>query len=343
MENLAQNNLPTFSFPLSIVWEITLTCNAQCIHCYSGSGPDVFDPKELATSEALNVIDQLAHLKIIHLGFSGGEPLMRKDCFVLFEYAVSKGLSVSVATNGYNMNKATAEHIKKIGIHNVTVSLDGVTNGTHDKVRGISGLFEKTIKAIKILVKGGLKVTIGFTPTKVNFTEAEKIIELAVKLAVSSVNLTEYVPIGRGDRYIDLTPDEIKDTLERWITTGKKYEKYISTNWHDCRVALIDLDANKYKYMGCGAGILTARITVDGGVTPCVAFNKIVGNLREHSFEFIWNNSPFLNRLRDRKNISSNSNCATCEKISICGGCRATSLSYYGDAFAGDPHCWIIK
>ena len=84
-----QPPVTAFKAPLYIAWEITHRCNAQCLHCYSASGPKVDCSEELTTAEALSVIDQLADVGLLVLAFSGGEPLMRKDWSVLVAHAVA--------------------------------------------------------------------------------------------------------------------------------------------------------------------------------------------------------------------------------------------------------------
>lgn len=67
---------PQFNAPLYIAWEVTLQCNARCLHCYSESGPGIHNPDELNTEQALKIIDDLADSGLLILAFSGGEPLM---------------------------------------------------------------------------------------------------------------------------------------------------------------------------------------------------------------------------------------------------------------------------
>jgi MoaA/NifB/PqqE/SkfB family radical SAM enzyme len=44
--------------------------------------------------------------------------------------------------------------------------------------------------------------------------------------------------------------------------------------------------------------------------------------------------------IRNRDSLLSG-NCGGCEYKHICGGCRAVSMSYYGDPMKGDPSCWV--
>ena len=59
------------------VWETTLRCNLNCLHCGSRAGRA--RPDELLTSEALDVIDELVEVGIDEVTFAGGEPFLRPD------------------------------------------------------------------------------------------------------------------------------------------------------------------------------------------------------------------------------------------------------------------------
>ncbi|MBI5287332.1 MAG: radical SAM protein [Deltaproteobacteria bacterium] len=330
-----------FRGPLYVVWEITHKCNAQCVHCYSDAGPDAVSD-ELSTAEALDVIDQLAEMGVMILGFSGGEALLRPDWRELVEHAVRNSLRVTLGSNGLTLTPEVVHDIKRLGVHNVTVSLDGANSHVHEKIRGRSGLFHAALEGIRRLISADISVTVGFTPTALNFRHGRQVVALAEKLGVGKVNLSTYVPVGRGGLEIALNDSELKWVLEEWIDMQGLYAGRIKVLWHDCRVSLLIEPGESAKYIGCGAGVVTCRITVDGKVTPCVTLLLPVGNLRQSSFRQIWNESELLWRIRNRENIVSG-NCGQCEYKMTCGGCRAVSLAYYGNPYSGDRYCWIKR
>ena len=60
-----------------LVWEVTLKCNANCIHCGSGAGFKQVD--ELDTQQAENVCYQINDAGIKNVNLIGGELFLRKD------------------------------------------------------------------------------------------------------------------------------------------------------------------------------------------------------------------------------------------------------------------------
>ena len=69
--------------PLSAHIDITWRCNERCVHCYL----DHEGKNEMSTDEIKDVIRQLEDAGTFFLSISGGEPLLRRDCFEILEYA----------------------------------------------------------------------------------------------------------------------------------------------------------------------------------------------------------------------------------------------------------------
>ena len=101
---------------------------------------------------------------------------------------------------------------------------------------------------------------------------------------------------------------------------------------------------------GCGAGRLYCAMEPNGDIKPCVFFptNKetVLGNILRDDFEDIWDNHPFLWKLRVREKLKTYEingkevGCGACPDKYICGGCRARAYSYFnGDVTAADIGC----
>ena len=110
--------------PKWIAWEITGRCNLRCIHCRSCSDSRE-EAGEFTGSEAKGLIDQIAEYASPVLVLSGGEPLLRRDCFELARYGTDKGLRMCLATNGTLVDEGVCEEIRGSGIRIVSLSLDG--------------------------------------------------------------------------------------------------------------------------------------------------------------------------------------------------------------------------
>ncbi|ACX73500.1 Radical SAM domain protein [Methanocaldococcus vulcanius M7] len=352
--------------PFLVVWDITYRCNLRCKHCYANAGRPLED--ELTTEEAEKVIDILGDAGVVAIAFSGGEPLMRKDIFKLIDKVKEKDMQVSIATNGTLLTKENVKKLKEHKVDFIQISLDG-TKETHEKFRGIKGIYEKTISGIKNVVEENICCAIAMTATKLNYKDVLKVIDLAEELNVDYFMLYNYIPVGVGDYEIDLSPEEREELLnllwEKLNTeTGKKCKTaFLSTAPYYSRTAIehnryylathfanVDLDENeRLKNLanfigGCGCGRFYLSLRANGDIQPCVFFPLKLENIRnfkdEEDFLNFWKNNKILNELRDREKLKI---CGKCKYRYICGGCRARAYSYYKDYLREDPGCILTK
>ena len=94
--------------PLSAHLDITWRCNERCVHCYlDHDGKD-----EMSTAEIKDVIRQLADCGTFFLSISGGEPLLRRDCFEILEYARELRFNVKLKTNAVMIGAKEAARLK---------------------------------------------------------------------------------------------------------------------------------------------------------------------------------------------------------------------------------------
>ena len=94
--------------PGVIIWYCTTSCDYQCRHCWRFESRHV---KELDTNEAKILIKRVAETDPRLLVFSGGEPLLRKDIFELFEFAREQGLNIATDIRTAPCNKEVSSGI----------------------------------------------------------------------------------------------------------------------------------------------------------------------------------------------------------------------------------------
>ena len=91
-----------------------------------------------------------------------------------------------------------------------------------------------------------------------------------------------------------------------------------------------------------GWGSVFLTIAPDGTALPCHAATGLPGlsfpNVRDHSIDWIWNESPDFNKFRGFGWMKEP--CRTCpEKEKDFGGCRCQAYMLTGDAANADPVC----
>ncbi len=325
--------------PLHVVWNVTNACNLRCEHCFAASARPL--PGELTTTEALDMIDQLADAGVFDLAFCGGEPFLRRDLFQLMAHASGRGMVTAVGSNGWLVTRRLLARVRDAGVTRFQVSLDGL-EATHDRIRRRAGLFRRSVAAIADGIDSGLRTHVCFTAHRGNLAELEAVVDLAARLGVHLFNLSQFVPVGRGDRDRDLTVAQWREVIEVWQRKRDEYAGRMMFTSHLAQLALVDPQiAGQPGFRGCQAGTGQAAITADGDVLPCVVLPMPVGNIRRQRFMDIWNGSPVLTRMRLRQGLGGL--CGSCAMRERCGGCRAVAWAYTGDCFAEDPRCWLVE
>ena len=310
---------------LILAWEVTAACNLCCSYCRAAACASP-DKDELTLDEARRLIDEAAPLKPM-LILSGGEPLMRPDIFDIIDYAISRGLRVSLATNGTILTPDIVFRIKEAGVSRVSISLDGPTPETHDAARG-QGCYQRSLRGMELL-RSQVDFQINFTITRRNQDDVVHMLDLAQRLGACALHFFFLVPTGRGKVRDIISAEKQEELLKLIREEGQKRNM-------ELRVTC----APQYARMGGGGGCLAGRsfafISRRGEVFPCGYMPVLAGNIREKSFAEIWETSHVFTALRDRK---LNGRCGSCHYKTACGGCRARAYAESEDFLGQDPLC----
>ena len=316
---------------LIVAWETTSACNLRCSYCRAKARAEP-DLDELSTKEALALIDDIAPLKPL-LILSGGEPLLRPDIFLLARHAVSKGLRVSLATNGTLLTPEIVDKIASSGVSRISISLDGATPEEHDAARG-QGCYLQVMKGIENLC-GKVDFQINFTITKRNARCILPIFDLADSLGARAIHFFFLVPTGRGTEK-DLISPEMQDELLRLIDIERSRRTFEVQVTCAPQFARIARPGSGRRVGGCLAGTSFAFISRRGDVYPCGYLPLLAGNVRGQIFREIWENSVVFKALRERK---LKGKCGECSYRTACGGCRARAFAKNGDYLESDSMC----
>jgi radical SAM protein with 4Fe4S-binding SPASM domain len=345
-----------------VVWNVTRTCNLRCVHCYSDSYAQRYTG-ELSTEQARSVLDDLAAFRVPAVLFSGGEPLTRPDLVELIAYAVSKGLRVTLSTNGTLIDDSVAGKLKALGLTYVGISIDGIGE-TNDLFRGKKGAFDAAVRGVRACHAVGQKVGLRLTLTRRNCMDLHDIFDFIEAEGIQRACFYHLVYTGRGNRADELTPVEVRRAMDIILSRARGFQqrglrKEILTvdNHVDnayVYLRLLEEDtgraeaAHKFmKWNGGGAnssGIGIANIDTQGNVHPDQFWQTAtLGNVKDRRFSEIWSDTsiPLLAQLRNRLPLLKG-RCARCRFLNICGGSfRVRALQVHGDPWAEDPACYL--
>lgn len=336
-------------FPSHPVIELTSRCNLSCIHCHAG---DLKDEEELSTTEVYALLDQLAMIPEFRMiAFTGGEPLLRNDLFCILRYAKNLGFSCTIASNGTLITEQCAQRLKDAGVAIMAISIDATDAKTHDKIRGKNGALKEALEGISRIKKVGIPLHINVTIASYNADQVTALMHTADKLQAAILIMYQLVPVGRGRKIADSSLDteanqrlieqmclgQAEVTVVTEPVAGPQYWAYLMKRAGIISGPLLSL-AN-YFFHGCSAGRGFVYIKPNGEVLPCPFLPISCGNIKDTPFDQIYRNSPVLNALRNRDNLTGS--CGSCRYKSLCGGCRGRSYAITGDFLAEDPACFL--
>jgi mycofactocin biosynthetic radical S-adenosylmethionine protein MftC len=319
--------------PICLTWELTYACNLACTHCLSSSG--LRDPRELSTSEAKTLIEEIADMQIFYINVGGGEPMIRRDFFELIEYAVTRRVGVKFSTNGTRINAASARRLADIDYLDIQISIDGVDAATSDKVRGV-GSYDAARRAMDNLRDanfGQFKISVVMTRESVDQLDS---FEALARSYNAELRLTRLRPSGRG---IDVW-NELRPTLEqnrglyRWL----KARPNVLTG--DSFFHLSALGSPLDGLNLCGAGRVVCLIDPVGDVYACpfvIHDEFLAGNVRDKGFKSVWTTSALFQSMREPGSAGA---CASCGSYDACrGGCMAAKFFTGLEMTDPDPEC----
>lgn len=346
--------------PFTLAWEVTRACALACLHCRAEAQPKR-DPNELTTDEALNVIDQIRELGDPILVFTGGDPLMHRDVFDLLAYAIAKGLRTSLTPSATALvTPKNLTRVREAGVRRVAVSLDGPTAEVHDRFRGFSGAFARTLEIMRDVRGADLALQINTTVSRYNLPVLERMPEIVERVGAVQWSVFFLVPTGRG-KSGDMVSAEDHERLFNWLydlSRSAPFDVKSTAAPAYRRVAIQRARAERgnggkkrplagagYRFqdglnrpaLGVNDGKGFAFISHTGEVCPSGFLPLVGGNVRESSLVDIYREAPLFRDLRDPAKLKGR--CGVCEFRSVCGGSRARAWAVSGDYLAEDPSC----
>jgi pyrroloquinoline quinone biosynthesis protein E len=277
------------------------------------------------------VLDQAGELGVLHVGFSGGEPLQRPDLPELVAAARAAGLYTNLITSALGLNRGRAEELKTAGLDSIQISFQSDEPALADRIAGASA---------RLVLALGFPLTINVVLHRANIGRLEQIIALAESLGADRLELANAQYYGwafRNRAALLPTREQIENaaqvagTAKRRLV-GKMEMLFVTPDYYS--------DRPKPCMNGWGNRYLT--VNPIGTVLPCPTAGEIktlrFDNVREHSLAWIWRESASFNRFRGPEWMPDP--CRSCEFREVdFGGCRCQAALLAGDPALTDPAC----
>ncbi len=326
------------------VWEFTLDCNLNCLHCGSSAGSSRAD--ELTTAEAEQLCRDLKKTGCFGITLMGGEPLLRKDFWRIASLIRDLGMELTVITNGTVFDQETFSQLRSLTPRAVAVSIDAAQPELHDRIRNREGAFEKSLDFINRALKEKLPVTVITTVHKLNLTELPAIRELLMGRQIAWQIQVAGSEGRRFPRELLLDEEEFYSVGMFIAATRKKYsrEQMPVIGAHDLgfNSLLLDNISLAPQWHGCQAGISVLGIQSNGAIKGCLSMDDstVEGTIRERDIAEVWQSESSFPYSRRFSAAEAGENCASCRHLDSCkGGCNEMSLMKTG-LLHNDPYCF---
>jgi pyrroloquinoline quinone biosynthesis protein E len=324
--------------PYGLLGELTYRCPLHCPYCSNPAGWE--KQFELDTLEWTKTIQEASELGVLQVGFSGGEPLQRKDLEQLVQVARGAGLYTNLITSGVGLTEDRAARLLESGLDNVQVSFQAAGADLADRIAGVPNAHKIKLRAAEIVSRVGLALSLNVVLHRFNIESLSEIIAFAEDLGATRLELanTQYYGWAYRNRSL-LIPTRVQVEAAARIAfearrrlAGKMKVLYV----------LPDYFANRPKPCMNGWGQRYLTVNPSGFVLPCPTAWEIPGlrfdTVRERSLAWIWKMSESFNRFRGTEWMPDP--CRSCPQKEIdFGGCRCQAALLTGDPCNTDPAC----
>lgn len=318
-------------------------------------------------SQGLSLIDQLVGFGEPYpaLLLTGGDPLMRPDFFDLVEYAKARGIYVAVAASVTPLlNERSMVRMRDMGVDIMSVSLDGASPATHDRIRGVPGTWQKTIDSLRLAKETGLRAQVNTTVMRSDLEELADIFHIVRETGAVAWEVFFLIRTGRGASLGSLQASECEEVMHflydathygvpvrtaegphfRRVRAerqkggrppdGEVYRR-LAARLRELEGDPLSAPAVKISQTGDGKGIMF--VSHDGEVYPSGFLPVSAGRAPAENLVSIYRGSKLFAELRDPSKLKGR--CGRCEYRTVCGGSRSRAFAELGDPFEEDPAC----
>ena len=332
---LEQNNQER---PLWLLAELTYRCPLQCPYCSNPVEMAKYK-NELTTEDWFRVMQQARKMGATQLGFSGGEPLVRKDLEDLIKEARRLGFYTNLITSGVGMDESRIVAFKEAGLDHIQISFQASNEELNNYI-GKSKSFQHKYEMARLVKKYEYPMVLNIVLHRKNVDQIKDILDMTVDLNADYVELASTQYYGWSRINIEqLLPT--REQLKNAELVAREYQEKMKDKMKVIYV-IPDYFENRPKKCMNGWGNIFLTIAPDGSALPCHAAGQLPGlefpNVTDHNLEWIWNESPDFNKFRGTSWMKEP--CKSCdEKHKDLGGCRCQAYMLTGDATNADPVC----
>jgi len=309
---------------LRVLIDFADRCNLECIMCHYSLPGRAQGGAEIPLEEFERLAAELLPYTY-HLGLScATEPFMYRDFLeVLSVVAAYDVPNAYYITNATMLTERAIQATLRARVAMVSISLDGATRETFERIRRKAS-FDKVLANVRRLrdMKRGLgldrpRLQFSVTLMRSNIEELEPLLHLIKELGGQEVDIRHVVPY-EGLESCELTLFEHKALTNRQLDAARALAAALDLDLVNCP-ANFELEqhapaAGSHLREMCRMPWTMTLIHPDGGVVPCDNWytHELMGNVKEQSFEEIWNCSKYRKLREEILSGSPGPSCSRC-------------------------------
>ncbi len=281
---------------------VTYRCNARCNMCSRYKEPS--SPEDEITLETIQKLPRMYFTNI-----TGGEPFIREDLKDIVRELYRKSDRIVISTNGFFTERILdlCREFPNVGIR---ISIEGMEE-TNNAIRGLEDGFNRGYRTLKTLREMGMKdVGFGMTVQDRNAPDLLPLYrlseEMGMEFATASLHNSFY--FVENNNIIHDRPmvagyfEDLINALLKSRSPKKWFRAYFNHG-------LINYIYGQKRLLKCDMSFDTFFVDPYGDVMPCNGTREkaVMGNLKEQSWEELWN-GPQAERIR-KEVRNCNRNC----------------------------------
>jgi MoaA/NifB/PqqE/SkfB family radical SAM enzyme len=288
-----------YCLPQRIIFCLTLRCNIKCKQCGIWRTEN---KKELTAEQWKKIMLELREwLGSYRLQIAGGEIFIREDIIDLVQFASKNDILIGIVSNGTLIQEPIARRLVDSGLGYLDISIDGLSPEVHDYIRGVKGVHEKALQAIRHVksfrdrAKSDLSIALATVVMGPNIGELVDLVKWVQSEGLNGISLNPLGPACDADAkwydHSELWPkkeelaklESIMDQLVDMKNNGAPI-----MNSSDQLIEMKNYFRNPCVPIGsnCMVGVTNFLISCDGEIHFCFRLPAI-GNL-DQPFRATW-------------------------------------------------------
>lgn len=308
--------------PAHGAFELTSRCNLSCRMCYvrHPAGDRQQAARELPAAAWLELARQAVDNGLVFLLITGGEVLVRRDFFEIYEPLTRMGLVLALFTNGTLITKDIAARLAQAPPSRTEITLYGASAATCEAVTGVPGSFAACCNGIEALLAHHIPLGLKTTLTRQNVGELEAMRRLARGWGVPFS--AGWLLSGRPDK----SPSGVADCRLSAADCVALEAADLASAHEWAEAALRETAPRGNDNFRCHAGKAAFAVNPAGDMNVCLVLSRPAARPLATGFAEAWKQ---VQHFVDTAPAPA-APCRACEALAYCARCPAWSVMETG-------------